>query len=278
MINGGYMIQRTKRLEEPSIPYYQTEDSILYFKIGNAQAIGDRTEQQDAFGYSDILKYPDLLVAALADGMGGLSGGAAFSKQIIADILLLCSNLTISSSIADDLEDTIVTLNHSYSAMLSENNQQSGCTLLIVVIHRDLLYWVSIGDSHLYLFRKNQLYQINEDHTLSNQLLQDYLHGSISLDAIKHMNHTDALTSYIGSSYLSNIDLNDVGYTLKSGDKLLLCSDGIYRALDKDSIRSCLQEQPQAAADLLMSQVKIKQNKNQDNYTAMIIEYLKEKI
>ena len=93
------------------------------------------------------------------------------------------------------------------------------------------LFWCSIGDSHIYLYRDGTLEQLNIDHNFGAQLDQMALEGSITQDEALHHPQRAALTSYLGISELTLISGNRMPFQLRKGDVLIQCTDGLYRYL-----------------------------------------------
>ena len=93
------------------------------------------------------------------------------------------------------------------------------------------LFWCSIGDSHIYLYRDGTLEQLNIDHNFGAQLDQMALEGSITQDEARHHPQRAALTSYLGISELTLISGNRMPFQLRKGDVLIQCTDGLYRYL-----------------------------------------------
>src|SRR5579871_5655494 len=139
----------------------------MRFLPANAQHIGDRHSQQDSFGFGD----PDDraftshggFVALVCDGMGGMEFGDAASRAAAHAFLDSYKTKTAAESIPGALQrstraanDAVVTLAHEYG--LSEG---MGTTLVAAVLLDASLYYVSVGDSGLFLRRNGSLKMLN---------------------------------------------------------------------------------------------------------------------
>ena len=89
----------------------------------------------------------------------------------------------------------------------------------------------------------------------------------------------DALISFLGSEALEHVDHNIKPIPLKSGDSIILCSDGLYRGLEREEWLGVLAEQDpssptatQKKAEALLDLVLTKQRNNQDNATIALID------
>lgn len=253
-------------------------DMKVNYKVGNAQHIGKRKTQEDYFGFSDITSSEKIsrkgICAVLADGMGGLSNGREISEYVVSTTLALFENLDYRLSICTQLEAIAKKLNEEISKEFSENGKsQAGSTLVAAVIYKDKLFWVSVGDSRIYLFRNGYLYQLNEDHNYKNELLKDYIEGTATLNSAFDSPQKDSLTSYIGNPNKQCIDANKISFSLQKEDKIMLCTDGVYNTLSDFELIKRLKEEPQLASEKIANDVLSKKLSSQDNLTVMIINF-----
>ena len=243
---------------------------------GNCQHIGDRSSQQDAFGFSDK---DDLafvvhggVLAVVADGMGGMAYGGESSHLAVQVFLrsYMAKHADESVSMAllqalDDANQAVVRLSQDVGA------ENVGTTLVAAVVHEDALYWVSVGDSRLYLLRFGQLTQLTKDHVFANELDRDAASGLISLKDAQSHPERGALTSYLGLPELDEIDQNPQPFLLLADDKVLLCSDGLYAALTAHEIAASFEGNTQQLAEALVTMVLSKERPEQDNLTVAIL-------
>lgn len=249
------------------------------YTIGNAQHIGKREEQQDSFGISDIFNREEVsskgIFAVLADGMGGLNNGGESSRRVVSLMLDAFSQDNLDQNISDDLEAIVHRVNSSIYSEFNHDNEEgmTGSTVIAVLIRENLLYWISVGDSRIYLFRNNSLTQLNREHNYGAKLDENARMGFISTEEAMQDPNRAALTSYIGVAELNEIDRNTEPLQLQSGDRILMCSDGLFSALSDDEIAQVLCKKPQEAAQELVDQV-IKMNRQyQDNVTVIVLGY-----
>ena len=102
-----------------------------------------------------------------------------------------------------------------------------GCTLLAVVLAEEGLYWISVGDSPLWLWRRGRLRRLNQDHAYRSILAAEVSAGEISAaDAFRHPAR-NALVSAVTGDEVELVDLPRQAHPLKPGDQMLLASDGL---------------------------------------------------
>jgi len=247
----------------------------LKIVAGSAQHIGRRNEQQDACGFSDLddtdfISHAGYLVV-VADGMGGLKYGAEASRLALETFLHSYATKKEKARIPTSLLKALLQGNRAVSKLIAEKKTDIGSTIVSAVIHNQLLYWVSVGDSRLYLYRNNHLTRLSKDHTYAHELALAVAAGKISSKEANQDPNQHALTSYMGMKDLSLIDCNHSGFKLEEGDKIILCSDGLYGSIDSQHIMSCMRDDPQVSADKLIAMVVACQDLNQDNVTVAIL-------
>lgn len=244
---------------------------------GNATHIGQRSQQQDVFALSDFADHEFIAhggyLAVVTDGIGGLLYGAEAAH--IATSRFVESYLAKSSelSVSEALDIALAAANQAVYAAAKENfcPEQMGTTLVAVVIHQNLLYWRSVGDSHVYLCRDGRLSQLNADHNFARQLQAQVEEGLISQEQADNHPERYALECFVGLNPLPEIARNQHPLPLLNGDKLLLCSDGVDGVLSADEIVDCLQAPPMLAAQCLCDAVLKKEKVGQDNLTAVVL-------
>lgn len=244
---------------------------------GNAQAIGARIEQQDAFGFTDkdnaeLMERCGVL-GVVADGMGGLALGRQASQLAVETILNAYTAKSQDESISDALHRALQEANTAVLDLAKEEGLQGkvGTTAVAAVVREGLLYWVSVGDSRLYLYRRGKLLQMTQDHVYAIELARAVERGVISKKEAETHPERRSLTSHLGVASLDEVDCNAEPFALLAGDRLLLCSDGLYGSLSENEIAAVLRKTPGQVAEMLIQSALTKQQPHQDNLTAVIM-------
>ena len=205
----------------------------IRYDVASVLNRGHRDYQEDAIA-TDFPLGADFGYAVLSDGMGGHAAGDVASKIVVTEVF---SELKFQSSdigifaenMGHILKSAAVSANECMAMHASSNPQTAGmgATLVAPVFVRDALYWISIGDSPLYLLRQNRLRQLNEDHSLGPHI--DYMVRSGMMPEDVGRNHPDrnALTSVLIGDPIERIDCPDRPFQLKHGDILIVASDGL---------------------------------------------------
>jgi PPM family protein phosphatase len=258
--------------------YRRKKTAVHCITPGNAQHIGARTEQQDAFAFSDLTDHESVkkygVLGVLADGMGGLRGGREASQAAVQTFLHTYLNSTFTS-IEERLDDALFIANKAvYELSLQKELQgQMGTTLIAAVIKDQYLYWRSVGDSRIYLYRQQKLIQLTKDHIYGTKLDEKAAQGEITTEEALHHPERNYLTSFLGLETIPETNCQPNPLVLLPADRILLCSDGLYGRLNELEVIQALDLNPQKAADHLIQSVLKKQHPRQDNVTAAILGY-----
>ncbi|MBF0113068.1 MAG: trypsin-like peptidase domain-containing protein, partial [Desulfamplus sp.] len=212
--------------------------------------------------------------AVVADGMGGLACGADASRLAVKIMLHEYMTKSEEESILEALNRAIISANEAVHLMAVEKGleEETGTTLVAAVVKDNQLFWISAGDSRLYLFRNEKITLISKDHNYANELAQDVKQGILTPEEAATHPNRNALTSFLGLNDLPEVDRNIRPFALQSGDRLMLCSDGLYNTLSEQEIEKGLKWlNPHDAAESLISDALKQDRKNQDNITVAIL-------
>lgn len=239
---------------------------------GKAHNIGRRPSQQDSLGCTQVFRNQGML-AVVADGMGGLSGGDQVSARIVMEMLSAASQLR-PGDMDGALLNMIRTVNETVNAMLGpEGIYRSGSTVVSVLATRDRFHWISVGDSRIYLYRDGSLIQLNQEHNLLQEWMGDILDGRMTYEEARQNPDGVKLTSFIGMGKLKHVDCSLRSIAIVPGDRILLMSDGVFNALPEAQMAGILKQHQdvQQAASVFEQQILAAQIPTQDNFTVAIL-------
>ncbi len=241
--------------------------------VGIVHNQGARPSQQDnkcvesVFGGAGVL-------AVVADGMGGLSGGEKVSGRIVQDVHAAAPQFrpnTMDTILPQMVESICADINKMLGP---EGIYKSGSTLLAVLSDGKKFSWASVGDSRIYLFRGGVMNQVNPEHNqLTTEWMPEVQAGRMSIQDA--MNNPDGkkLTSFIGMGKLRYLSASRSSIAIAPGDRILLMSDGVFGTLSDQQMAEILTKCPDVtqAASLMENQVLAAQARGQDNFTAVIL-------
>lgn len=227
---------------------------------------GSRPYQEDNCGFS-LQNKKKAFCAVLSDGMGGLSNGDKVSGYTVS------SFIEQMSSIRGDIPSELVRIINEINSEIVSRQYGGGATALAVYCCQKGVYFCSTGDSRLYLFRKGILTQLTEDFDVMNRELVFVINGEKTYDEAYSNPERDNLVEFIGANKQLSPDANVKPFVPLKGDKLLMCSDGVYNSLSEEDIIYCLGADATAAVLGLESAINEKALPNQDNGSAIVIEF-----
>ena len=181
--------------------------------------------------------------------------------------------MTPGSTIPKRLEQTLAHVNERMAweaATDPEGLQGMGCTLLAVVLAQEGLYWISVGDSPLWLWRAGRLYRLNQDHAYRSILAQRVYEGEMSADDAASHPDRNALISAVTGHDLELVDAPHQAHTLERDDQILLASDGMLTLNEAEiagvlgSVRS-----GESPCGRLLAEVAAHAHPHQDNVTVL---------
>jgi serine/threonine protein phosphatase PrpC len=210
----------------------------------------------------------------VADGMGGQSAGeraSALAVELIPKRLeqLLDFEKADSRTVGDVLEKSIAYANAEIIALseIEPGLRNMGTTVVMMVQVSDRFFFIGVGDSRAYELRKGKFRQLTTDHSLTQALLDA---GTISIDEAKTHRYRNVLYKYLGSRDGATGG-SAIEIVPKSGDRFLLCSDGLNDGLANEKIAELLNSSndPQQAAETLVNAAL--EAGSRDNITCIVV-------
>lgn len=248
--------------------------------VGADSIVGRRADQQDTIKtdtFYDYLKN-QRIISILCDGMGGLSGGKKASE--------LCSSILYDEfhlnkeieSIPAFFKSMIYKADNAVKNLKDDNNESlhSGTTMVCVIIEKDKLFWASVGDSRIYIIRKNQILSIVRSHNFNLLLQEKVKAGEITQAEASNNPKKEALISYIGIGGVRYVDMNGTPFYLMDKDCIILCSDGLYRSVTEQEIMNIVKRfgvDTRGASEALTNLAMSKGKPNQDNTSVIVIQF-----
>ena len=230
---------------------------------------GDRPEQQDRVTIFAHPKLPGMMMAVLADGMGGHSGGAMAAEQVLLKAKQNFEMYAPKSETPEHLLQEIVHEAHliiKLTRFTSEKDPHS--TVVVLLLQPGRVDWAHCGDSRLYHFRKGALVCRTQDQSLVEELARK---GVISESAVHDHPHRNVLLSCLGAEREPK-PLGGGVDALHVGDAFLLCSDGLWAYFGDEELADVLDSQaPREAAQTLISRARERAEGEGDNISIAII-------
>ncbi|MBD5464510.1 MAG: SpoIIE family protein phosphatase [Lachnospiraceae bacterium] len=239
----------------------------LYVDIGNAQIIGTREKQDDSFATS-IQDYG--VMGIVADGIGGYINGNLASQIAVETYLDEFEKRDVTNNLNYYFQKTAVLANERIRDEFGE--AKGGTTVVAVVLIEDKMYWTSVGDSNIAVFRNGRIIEVNRKENVKNWLEDQYRAGAIGKEEALGSPMDKRLVNYVGYDGFKKADESDRPIFLKKKDKVLIYSDGV-ETLSQIELESILgkRKNAQDLADEIMQAIEEKKVRSKDNSTIIIL-------
>ncbi len=234
-----------------------------------ARHIGDRQEQQDRVALFAHPVRHGMMMAVLADGMGGHSGGAMAAEQVLIKAKQNFDVFAPRSETSRSLLESIINEAHlviKLTRFTSEQDPHS--TAVTFLLHAGEAVWAHCGDSRLYHFRGPETLLRSQDHSLVGELQRK---GRIDETAALTHPQRNVLLHCLGGEREPLIEFGGTS-TLAAGDSFLLCSDGLWGYFPDAELADIIHAHPpRQAAQILIDLARIRAAGAGDNISLVII-------
>jgi serine/threonine protein phosphatase PrpC len=233
---------------------------------------GPRRDNQDRVllvdrDEADIDRRGALLV--LCDGVGGEEGGHVAAEIASAE----AQRVFYSESLADTPMLLRLALDRAWLAVKNESlksaqHARMATTCVAAAIHQGVAYIAWVGDSRAYVLRNGKLRQLTDDHSYVNQQIKL---GVITPDEAKRSQYRGVLTRSLAA--MADHTPEVVSETLQTGDRVLLCSDGLHSVVDDATIEQTFSHTREAEASARELVAIALKRKTGDNVTVAVLNY-----
>lgn len=223
---------------------------------GMTDAGKQRDHNEDAYAL-----IPEKNTAVVADGMGGLSHGEVASGLVVSSVV------EAMASGRSAQEGLIAAHKAIREASMTSEHERMGSTAVALSIAGDLASICWVGDSRAYLWRAGALKLLTRDHSFVNELLEA---GAISPGEAEVHPNRHVLTRAVGIRDTTDLEVDSVTHKIRPGDRLLLCSDGLYGYLGETAVADCLRTSgdPQWLVRALIERT-LRDSEAEDNLTVV---------
>ncbi|GJM12637.1 MAG: protein phosphatase PrpC [Pseudohongiella sp.] len=232
-----------------------------------------REYNQDHIGFDQ-----ELGIAVLADGMGGHKAGEVAAHMAVKFVLEKLQSFVLqetsvaitSSQLLEFVSNTISSSNAQiYRAQEEEEAYKGmGTTIVTAMVVGTQVFIAHVGDSRLYLYRKQTLRRLTKDHSLVQDLID---RGFYTEREARGANVGHVVTRALGTR--EDVDVDSAADSLEPYDLLMLCSDGLTDMVSDWQIAEIIDEN---SADLDMAAKKLialaNQNGGKDNISVILMQ------
>jgi PPM family protein phosphatase len=245
----------------------------MRLKVGVATSVGRvRPINEDAY-----LAQADRGLFVVCDGMGGSAAGEVASALAVETIAAFLQNGAVGTGTERGFQPRTAGLGKAIEqanraiierAESDQSHAGMGTTVVAVWIGDGLASIAHVGDSRLYLRNGAGFEALTSDHSLVEAQVRA---GLIDREQSLKSEHQNILLRALGREPDTLVELGET--TIASGDRLLLCTDGLTRTVSDDALAAALDRfrgDPQGACDHLIAAAN--DNGGPDNVTAVVVE------
>jgi len=248
--------------------------------VATAQITGSRDYQEDSLAVQALAAAgcADELLLVLADGMGGHAGGEVASSQVVEDFSTAYINnpdRKSSGNIPEALRSSLNIANEALANTVVDRPKLRGMgtTFIGCVVREDQLYWISVGDSPLWVCRDGVLQRLNADHSMVPLLDEMVRAGVLGREEALTDRRRNMLRSAVAGKLLELVDVSEQPWRLQTGDMVVLASDGV-ETLDGEELVAVLNKPGggslQELAGDLMASIEAIGHSSQDNASVIL--------
>ncbi len=229
-----------------------------------------RTANQDSFSHGTF-ENGSAAWAVVCDGMGGMAAGNVASEEAVSVISKAFEqNLSPKSSasfVNNLLKSSIESANAVVYDMAQTNEDMHGMgtTVVAIAVVKGVAYLAHAGDSRAYILSDGEMTQLTTDHSVVQTMVQS---GHLTADEAKNHPNKNIITRALGVASSIEVDFNDV--SVKDGDTIILCSDGLTNCIDDELLKFAASDNDfDTLAERLVELAN--QNGGNDNITVVAI-------
>ena len=232
----------------------------MKLRVGVATDVG-RVRERNEDSY--LAREP---LFAVADGMGGHRGGNVASELAIETLgSFRVPAQGAAAALVEDIKRANLRVMERGAS--DRDLRGMGTTVTALVTQDARAHIAHVGDSRAYLLR-DELQQLTEDHTLVQRMVRE---GKLTPEEAGHHPQRSVLTRAVGVE--DGLDVDELTLDVHSGDRILLCTDGLTSMVENDAIERILKDEPdpQSAAEQLVSLAN--EAGGEDNITVVVVDF-----
>jgi serine/threonine protein phosphatase PrpC len=259
-----------KAVDASSTPVRKARPGV---EVASLTDIGrQRANNEDSFLYWEPESETEFRqkgrLAVVADGMGGYEGGQEASRLAVETVQSVYNN-AVGDALQQSLLDAFAVahagiLNY---AMEHPELQGMGTTCTAVSIVGRQLCFAHVGDSRLYLLRGNTLSRVTRDHSYVGRLVES---GIVREQDAETHPQRHILTAALGSGRDLIPDVPQQPLALESGDRLVLCTDGLWGVVGDQDLGRIAMANPPAEACVALVKLALERG-GPDNITVLVL-------
>lgn len=235
--------------------------------------IGGRSENQDYYGYCDT---PLGFAVTVCDGMGGMQGGQIASSVAVSSILTTLLEAETAESDEEIVRRAVRKANKDViEAAAAHGISGIGTTLTLLILNDVHAVVAHLGDSRVYQLRGRGKHFRTFDHSMVFEMVRT---GVLTEEQARMSENSNIITQGLGIFPDVEPEIEVLPY--ESGDRFVLCTDGIWGTMKETELVAMLTERTQIGVVVqkvadTVDRIGRKKGGSYDNMTIALIEVRK---
>jgi serine/threonine protein phosphatase PrpC len=233
---------------------------------------GDRDYQQDQVLLLNHPRVNGCVLAVLADGMGGRSGGRKASDQVMMTARQLFERYSPEADDPPVLLKQLATEAHTViklTAISAEEEPHSTMAAFLINPGGEC-YWAHVGDSRLYHFHGSKFIKRTIDHSYVQAMVN---RGEITEEQANVHPQSNILVGCLGTDRDPPVDIHFIPQ-LRAGDILMACSDGVWHYFNTNEIGTVLSQlSAREATSFLIEKARTRAQGGGDNLSLIVVKF-----
>jgi len=212
-----------------------------------------RENNEDCFGYWEPEDDEEFSrkgrLAIVADGMGGYEGGQEASRIAVESVISFYRDFKgkeAQQALVEAMQSAHRQIREQAAARPEFAGMGTTCTGLVIV--QQSLYYAHVGDTRLYLIRDGEMAQLTRDHSYVGRLVES---GLLSREEAEQHPQRNILTAAMGTGIELVLDSPGQPEALRAGDRIVLCTDGLWGQVRDPEILEVVTNQKQPVDELI---------------------------
>ena len=237
------------------------------YNQGVGKTCGTKEAQEDCFGIS---KNSRGTMVVLVDGMGKKQGGALSASLVVETALDIFER-----------DNAFYNPNYFFQKLLNQANRRIldrldegayGASVAIALIDKSTFYYAVVGNVQVAVYRDKELIPITEGHTINVLAEKKYMQGNLTKQETIALLQEQRLYNFVGRDEFSEVEVFDQPIKLKSGDIVILMTDGVYETIGYSGIEDRLKTggNCQMMADAIVKEIDALQEEK-DNGSIVLL-------
>lgn len=244
----------------------------MKYQFGQTSRLGNRKVNEDDLGVAEA---GDAVLLVVADGMGGYRGGQVASRALVK---YMVNHFKRGKFPVEDPQSFLKELvADAHMAIIRAGNEhkppvEPRTTCVVCLIQGGFAWWVHVGDSRLYMFREGKAFKRTVDHSKIEEMRRK---GKISEAEMKNHPQRNLVTRCVGFQPHPPVPTVSDKIPLEKYDMFVLCSDGLWGALDEEIIVETLTENTiTQGVEKLAEQAELNSYPDSDNISVIAFRWV----